>query len=131
MKKRKMTLFAVALIVLALIAMACNKAGSSPSATAKAYYEASKSSDIKTMKSLMSKNTLDMLDKLAKAQNKSVDDMLKASHAAMPPPATFDTRNEKIDGDNATLEVNQDGKGNWQTVNFVKEDGQWKLASPK
>jgi hypothetical protein len=76
----------------------------------------------------MSKNTLDMLDKLAKGQNKSVDEMLKASHEAMPPPATFDTRNEKIDGDKATLEVNQDGKGNWQTVNFVKEDGQWKLA---
>jgi hypothetical protein len=67
------------------------------------------------------------MEKAAKAQNKSVDDLLKASNDAAPPPATFETRNEKIDGDKATLEVNQDGKGRWQTVNFVKEDGSWKL----
>ena len=127
MKKRKIVQLVGALIALALIAAACNKSGSSPTATAQAFYEAAKSKDISAMKSLVSKNTLDMMDKAAKAQNKSIDDLLKASNEAAPPPATFETRNEKIDGDKATLEVNQDGKGKWQTVTFVKEDGSWKL----
>jgi hypothetical protein len=127
MKKRKIALLVGALIALALISAACNKAGSSPTATAQAFYEAAKSKDISAMKNLVSKNTLDMMDKAAKAQNKSVDDLLKASNESAPPPATFETRSEKIDGDKATLEVNQDGKGKWQTVTFVKEDGSWKL----
>jgi ABC-type glycerol-3-phosphate transport system substrate-binding protein len=128
MKKRKITLLVGVLIALAVITAACGgKAGSSPTATAKAFYEAARSKDISGMKSLVSKNTLDMLDKAAKAQNKTVDDLLKASNESAPPPATFETRNEKIDGDKATLEVNQDGKGKWQTVTFVKEDGSWKL----
>ena len=127
MKKRKITLLVGAFIALALVAAACNKAGSSPTATAKAYFEAAKSKDISTMKSLISKNTLDMLDKAAKAQNKSLEEVLKAGNDAAPPPATFETRNEKVDGDKATLEVDQDGKGKWQTISFVKEDGGWKI----
>jgi hypothetical protein len=79
------------------------------------------------MENELAKNTLNMLDKAAQAQNKSVDDLLKASNEEAPPPSTFETRNEKIDGDKATAEVNQDGKGRWQTMNFVKEDGSWKL----
>lgn len=127
MKKRQITLLVGALVALALVAAACNKAGSSPTATAKAYFEAAKSKDISTMKSLIAKNTLDMLDKAAKAQNKTLDEMLKAGNDAAPPPVTFESRNEKIDGDKATLEVNQDGKGRWQTISFVKEDGAWKI----
>src|SRR5690349_18195516 len=109
-----------ALIALLLIATGCGKAGSTPTATAQAYYEAAKKKDVATMKSLMSKKLLDLLDKAVKAQNKSLDDLLKENSDAEPPPPTFDSRNEKIDGDKATLEVNQDGKGRWQTINFVK-----------
>jgi hypothetical protein len=127
MKNRKLTLLIGALIALGLVAAACNKAGSSPTATAKAFYEAAKSKDVSGMKSLMSKSLIDTLDKAAKAEHKSVEDVLKASNEAAPPPVTFETRNEKIDGDKATIEVNQDGKGRWQTVNFIKEDGSWKL----
>ena len=128
MKVPKITLLACALIALGVFTAACgSKAGSSPTATAQAFYEAAKSKDTSGMKNLISKNTLDMMDKAAKAQNKTLDDLLKASNESAPPPATFETRNEKIDGDKATLEVNQDGKGRWQTMNFVKEDGSWKL----
>lgn len=128
MKEPRIRLLAGALIALAALTAACgNKVGSTPTATAQAFYEAAKSKDISAMKSLVSKSTLDLMDKAAKAQNKTVDDLLKASNESAPPPATFETRNEKIDGDKATLEVNQDGKGRWQTMNFVKEDGSWKL----
>jgi outer membrane lipopolysaccharide assembly protein LptE/RlpB len=128
MKTRKTALLVGALIVLATITAACgSKGGSSPTATAQAIYDAARSKDFSAMKSQLSKNTLDMLDKAAKAQNKSVDELLKMSNDQAPPPSTFDTRNEKIDGDKATVEVNQDGKGKWQTINLVKEDGQWKF----
>ena len=40
-----------------------------------------------------------------------------------------ETRNEKIDGDKATLEFKDTGgDSNWTTAHFVKEDGEWKVA---
>jgi hypothetical protein len=42
-----------------------------------------------------------------------------------------ETRNEKIDGDTATLEVKDDKKDKWETIHFAKEDGEWKLALDK
>jgi hypothetical protein len=126
MKTQRITPLIGALIVLALVGAACNKAGSSPTATAKAFYDASKSKDVPGMKSQMSKKTLDTLDKALKAQNKSVDDFIKETNDKEPPPATFEARNEKINGETATLEVS-DGKGGWEPFSFIKEDGQWKL----
>ena len=126
MKTQRIMPLIGALIVLALVVTACNKGGSSPTATAKAFYDASKSKDVPGMKSQMSKKTLDTLDKALKAQNKSADDFLKEANDKEPPPATFEARNEKINGDTATLEVS-DGKGGWEPFSFIKEDGQWKL----
>ena len=40
-------------------------------------------------------------------------------------------RNEKIEGDTATIELKNATTNNWQTVPFVKEDGNWKLALDK
>ena len=37
-------------------------------------------------------------------------------------------RNEKINGDKATLEVKDKNSDKWEKVPFVKEDGSWKLA---
>ncbi|HUQ30993.1 MAG TPA: hypothetical protein VM095_02690 [Pyrinomonadaceae bacterium] len=37
-------------------------------------------------------------------------------------------RNEKIDGDTATLEMYDDELNDWYVVPFIKEDGQWKIA---
>jgi hypothetical protein len=39
-----------------------------------------------------------------------------------------ETRNEKIEGDKATLEIKDDKMDKWDTVPFVREDGQWKIA---
>ena len=40
-------------------------------------------------------------------------------------------RNEKIAGDTGTLEVQYDGAKEWQTMYFVKEDGDWKISIDK
>ena len=66
------------------------------------------------------------MEEFAKMGHKSLDESLKESDSKKQPPA-FEAQNEKISGDTATLEV-KDENGKWQTIPFVKEDGQWKIA---
>ena len=130
MKRRKITALVVALMALALVAASCGgKAGASPTATAKAFYDAAKAKDVPGIKNTMSKGSLELLEGIAKMQNKTLDEALKEPSKSTPP-ATFESRNEKITGDTATLEI-KDEKGNWETLPFVKEDGQWKIALDK
>ena len=42
-----------------------------------------------------------------------------------------ETRNEKIDGDNATLEVQDEDTKKWSKVYFVKEEKEWKISLDK
>jgi hypothetical protein len=116
-------------MALALVAGACNKAGSSPTATAKAFTEAVKNKDVQGIKNSLSKGSLAMMESFAKMQNKSLDEALKEPSSS-PPPANFESQNEKITGDTATLEI-KDEKGKWEEIPFVKEDGQWKIAIDK
>src|SRR5918912_4239012 len=124
MKTGRMFAFALALASLVLAAAACNKVGKSPTATARAIYDASKNKDVATMKKALSKRTLDALEQFAKTQNKSLDDWMK-DNLTKPPTVDFEVKDEKINGDMGTLEVKSEG-GRWQTFHFVKEDGLWK-----
>jgi hypothetical protein len=72
-----------------------------------------------------------MFDKLAKEQNKSTDDMLKDLHKDDKGEKIPETRNEKITGDTATLEVKNEKTSKWDTLPFVKENGEWKIALDK
>ena len=40
-------------------------------------------------------------------------------------------RNEKIEGETATAEIKGGSLGVWTPIKFVKENGEWKFASPK
>ncbi|HUQ31429.1 MAG TPA: hypothetical protein VM095_04880 [Pyrinomonadaceae bacterium] len=128
MKTQKKLTFVVALAALALVAAACSKAGSSPTATAKAFYDATKAKDVAGMKNSLSKGSLAMMESFAKMDKKSLDDFLKEPQST--PPGTFEARNEVITGDTATLEL-KDEKGKWDKIPFVKENGQWKIALDK
>ena len=58
----------------------------------------------------------------------TLDDLLDKEffvNAAMP--AKFGQRSEKINGDKATTEM-QDDKGEWSPMTFVKEGGSWKVS---
>jgi hypothetical protein len=83
------------------------------------------------MKKALSKGSLDMFDKLAKEQNKSTDEMLKSFDKEDKNQKLPETRNEKINGDTATLEVKNDKTDKWDTLPFVKENGEWKIALDK
>ncbi|MDX6385910.1 MAG: hypothetical protein QOK48_3483 [Blastocatellia bacterium] len=104
---------------------------SSPTTTFKTFFEASKKKDTTAMKKSLSKGTVEMFDKLAKEQNKSTDEMLKGLDKDGKEEKIPETRNEKITGDSATLEVKNDKTDKWDTLPFVKEDGEWKIALDK
>src|SRR5437867_1505961 len=131
---RMKTLKAIgAVMLLVFVVLACNKLTSSPTNTFKAFYEAQKKKDVAGMKKTLSKGTMAMLEKGAKEQNKTVDKAL--TEGLESPGGRTDKmpeyRNEKIDGDNATLEVQNEETKKWDKVYFVKENGEWKIALDK
>ncbi|HSU26083.1 MAG TPA: hypothetical protein VLI65_08885, partial [Pyrinomonadaceae bacterium] len=62
----------------------------------------------------------------AKAQGVTLDEIVKRETLFTPDQKTVEFRNEKIDGEKATLEV-KNSYGGWETVPFVFEDNQWKI----
>ncbi len=129
LRLRKIVLAAIAAIMIT----ACSDATTveTPSAALKSYIAAQQNGDIAAMKQLLSRSSIEFIEKNARVQNKSIDDILreetKVRIAAIP-----ETRNEKIDGETATVEVKIDESGKNDLVYpFVREDGKWKLARDK
>lgn len=102
-------------------------AAQSPTDVMKILNEATKNSDTATMKTLVSKGTLTLLEESAKEQNTTVDELLKADEGS-PFEELPEMRNEKVEGDKATIEIKNKLNGEFTTVPFVKEDGSWKIA---
>ncbi|MFN6964703.1 MAG: hypothetical protein ACK4S4_13180 [Pyrinomonadaceae bacterium] len=116
------------LFVLLLIAAACGGTSepASPVQTFKTYVKAFKNKDITTMKLLLSSETLKMHEQEAKAQGVTVDDVVKRETLLGEGQTTVEYRNEKIDGDRATIEV-KNSFGAWETIPFVKENNEWRI----
>ncbi len=99
----------------------------SPTEVLKAFTEATKTKDAEAIKKTLSKNTMKVAEETAKKQNISVDAMLtkveNLEGKQLP-----EIRNEKIEGDNATVEVKNSATGEYDVMPFVKEDGSWKIA---
>jgi hypothetical protein len=113
-----------------LLALSACKSGPAPSATFKAYFEAQQKKDIAGMKQTLSRTSLAMMEVSAKQQNLTVDKMIQ-SQLDNPSSRTDkmpETRNEKITGDTATLELRNEDTNRWDTMYFAKEDGAWKIA---
>ncbi len=111
---------------------ACGAANTavSPTATLNNFVEASKNKDVEMLKKLLSKGSMEAVEKVAVAKNTTVEKILvnnvSASLKEMP-----ETRNEKIEGDTATVEVKNKIVDSYETIPFVKEDGIWKIALDK
>ncbi len=107
-------------------------APATPADAYKAAYQARKSKDVAALKRLFAKDILDfftMLGNLEEKDKKTLDQML-LELCEKPQAPTAEVRNEKITGDKATAQY-LDEKGGWTTMDFVKEDGQWKLSIGK
>ena len=120
-----------ALAVVVMVVSACSLFRSSPTATFKKFFEASKKKDVPGIRKTLSKGSLEMFDKFAKQQNKTMDEMLKDVDKDSKTETMPETRNEKIDGETATLEIKNEKTGKWDSLPFVKEEGEWKIAFDK
>ena len=98
----------------------------SPVETFKTYVKAYKNKDITTMKLLLSSETMKMHEQEAKSQGITVDDIVKRETLLAPDQTTVEYRNEKIEGDKATIEV-KNSYGTWEAIPFVKENNEWKI----
>ena len=127
METRKISALLIALLAVTLVACGGKKA-STPTEAFKSFYEAAKTKDVATLKRLFAKDTLSKMEERAKQQNKSLDDLLGQQSQNGVPSSMPETRNEKIDGDKATLEIKV-RSDTWRPTSFVKEDGEWKLDS--
>lgn len=112
----------------AAILLSCSeqRQPASPVETFKTYVKAFKNKDITTMKLLLSSETIKMHEQEAKAEGVTLDDIVKRDALLGEGQTTVEYRNEKIDGDRATLEY-RNSFGSWETIPFVREDGEWKL----
>lgn len=112
--------------VIALFSACSQPKVATPIETFKTYTKAIKAKDTTTMKLLLSDATIKMHEREAKAQGVTVDDIVKRETLFNPDQKTVEYREEKIDGDKATLQV-KNSFGSWESVPFVREDGVWKI----
>ncbi len=82
--------------------------------------------DATTMKLLLSEGSLKLHQQEAQAQGVTLDDIVLRDTLFPADQRVFNKRNEKIDGDNASIEV-ENNLGTYDTIHLVLEDGIWKI----
>ena len=92
----------------------------------KAYMTAVKQKNTTRMKELLSSESIKMHQQEAKAQNLTLDDIVQRETLFTEGQKTVEFRNQKIEGDTATLEV-KNSFGSWETIPFLREDDEWKI----
>lgn len=97
-----------------------------PFETLQTYSAAVKKKDTAAMKRLLSDSTLKMHEKAAKDQGITLDEIVQRETLISPDQKRAEYRNETIEGDRASIEV-KNSYGIWDKVEFVKEDGVWKI----
>ena len=117
-----------AAIAVAMLASGCagERKPDTPVEAFKSYISAVKKKDTTAMKLLLSADSIKMHEQEAKAQNVTLDDVVKRETLFSEGQKVVEFRNEKVDGEKATLEV-KNSFGSWETVPFLREDGDWKL----
>lgn len=118
--------FAVIFLTAFLFACGAGEKLSTPLETLKAYTQAIKKKDTTAMKLLLSDASLKMAEQEGKANGRTLDDVVKNETLFSESQKQLKFRSEKIDGDKATIEV-ENSFGSWDTVPFVREEGAWKI----
>jgi hypothetical protein len=109
----------------------------SPTAAIDAMFTAMKNGKMDDIKKFITKKDAEFLESAEKLAN-SIDpgaiqkmkDKMGDEFKAKVKDVKYTLKNEKIDGDKATVdaEVTEEGKLNTHTFNLVKEDGDWKIS---
>ena len=105
-------------------------AGPSPTEVVKGYYEAGKSKDVAGVKKFLSRQSLRLMEDVAKRQGKTLDQLFveAADMDARKPPPVFS--GERIARDTAFVDIKTVGEPP-RTMTLVREGGEWKLAFGK
>lgn len=128
-----MKIHLIIMIAISMISIAgcgiMSAGGESPTDTVKTFIAGLKDKDPAKVKSSLSKNSLTMLESGAKASNQTVDEFITSGKASEGLKVDGDYRNEKIEGETATVEAKSGEK--WETIHLIKEGGAWKVALDK
>ena len=139
MKRILLALF----VATAFIACNSNDAGpssSSPTATIDGMFNAMKNGNIDDFKKFITKEDATMMEEGMKLVSRLDSGFVKKAKETMEREfrekaknVTYKLKNEKLSGDNATVdaEVTDGGKTETHTFNLVKEDGTWKISLSK
>jgi hypothetical protein len=94
----------------------------------RATLNAGKKGDWETYKHGFTQATLQQHVELAKAAGMALEDYYRAQ--VSPDFQIPEVRNEKEDGDNATIEIrSEEPRRGWVRLPFIKENGEWKIAT--
>lgn len=109
---------------------AASAAGSlaTPAEAYRTAYAIREKKDVAGMKKIMAKDVIEFLTMMAEVEKKTLDEEI-AQMFDTPQAKTAETRNEKINGNRATIEY-LDETGQWDTMDFMKEGDEWKLSLP-
>lgn len=131
----------ISIFTLSFVLFACtDKPGETPKSTLKAVFVAMQEGKLEEIKKYTSKLDLQFLSMIELAEKvadskieKMGKDMLLDKFKEKVKNVSYDFKNEKIDADNATLDVDfiEKDKKDTHTINLLKEDGQWKIAFSK
>lgn len=136
-------LFLVLCMATAFAACNSNDAGpssSSPSASIDAIFNSMKNGNIDDFKKFITKNDVAMIEEGLKFASSIDSGFVRKATETMAQEfrekvkdISYKLKNEKVNGDNATVdaEVTENGKTETHTFNLVKEDGAWKIALSK
>lgn len=108
-------------------------AAETPSQAVKTCLEAIRNRRYAEFRDMLSQRSLTNLSEAAKSSNTNVDQALKriidqdAQDMAANNFNTFETRNEDIRGDRATIEAKATNAPKFARFSFVKENGLWKI----
>jgi hypothetical protein len=117
-----------------------NEPSVSPKATIDGMFTVMKNGDIDGMKRFISRADLANFETIEKIGNTADSGMVKTIKEKITSKlreelktVSYTLKNEKIDGDNATIEaeVTKEGKKDSHTFELVKEDDGWKIALSK
>ncbi len=98
----------------------------SPSAAIAAYYQARVKKDEKSFRQALSKATLSEFS--ANAQTDGEKTLVGWFNGfSSPPKQPYETRNERISGDVALVEIKDSDTGVWSLTRLVRENGEWKM----
>ena len=116
---KKISLFVT---TICLILASCG-GGDSPKAVAENFLKALNKMDYETAKKYGSEDTGKLLDMMS-GFAKMMPDSAKKERS-------FEMKDEKIEGDKATVTYTESGEEGLQSLNLVKVDGKWKVAMSK